>query len=503
MKQKIILFCLLVGFAACSTDEDLSNDVYYDNFDTDFNNTSNEGNLNNSTADLYEPGGEQYNEYVENEFISVANAPISTFSVDADGASYSNVRRLIDDNIRPPAGAVRIEELINFFPLDYPEPTGNHPIALNGEISACPWTADNRLVRIGIQGQTIPTNDLEASNIVLLVDVSGSMSSPDKLGLLQEGFKMLVDGFDASDRIAIVTYAGKDKLVLEATPGDEKQKIKDAIDALDSGGGTAGAAGIETAYEIATANFVEGGNNRIIIGTDGDFNIGPSSQDELVTLIEEKRESGIFITVLGVGSGNYNDAMLEQIANNGNGTYEYIDNTDQTHKVFVQEFGKFYAVAKDVKVQVEFNPETVESYRLIGYENRILGTEDFEDDEKDAGEIGSGQNITALYEIVPVVEADFNREMFTIDFRYKKPDEDQSTPLSLAIKDSGLSFEEASENLRFVSSVAGLGMLLIDSKHKGDLQYQDVIDWTNGAKSFDPFGHRVEFTSLALKAKNL
>ena len=498
--SKFLVFFLVIGIASCSTENSLENTGNYLSTTDSYS----PSNLGNSPEDLYGEQGEQYNEYIENNFIPVSEQAVSTFSVDADGASYSNTRRFLNNGLLPTNGAVRIEELINYFPLDYVSPSGNHPISLNGEISSCPWTPGHKLVRIGIQGEHIPKEELLPSNIVLLIDVSGSMGADNRLNLLKQGFNLLVDGFDQDDKIAIVTYASENKLVLEATSGNEKNKIKDAINGLGSGGGTAGAAGIETAYEIATANFVEGGNNRVIIGTDGDFNIGASSTEELVAMIEEKRELGIFITVLGVGNNNYNDGMLEQIANNGNGTYEYIDHINQAQKVFVEDFGKFYTVAKDVKVQIEFNPEIVESYRLIGYENRLLNQEDFEDDEKDAGEIGAGQNITALYEIIPVENGDIaNLEALTIDFRYKLPNQDQSSPIALSIKDLGKTFEEASENHRFTSSVAGFGMMLIDSKYKGNLSYNDLINWVNGSRSFDPNGHRTELASLIELAESL
>jgi Ca-activated chloride channel family protein len=328
--------------------------------------------------------GEQYNEIIENPFILTEEEAISTFSIDADGGSYANTRRFLNSNQLPPADAIRTEELVNYFDYDYPSMVNGHPIALNGEISSCPWAEGHRLIRIGIRGQEIPAAELPASNIVLLIDVSGSMKSADKLELLKAALNLFVDEMDAQDRIAIVTYAGNAGLVLESTPGDEKTTIKNAINSLGAGGSTAGAEGIITAYEIAQANFVEGGNNRIIVGTDGDFNVGPASQEEIVALIESKRDLGIFLTVVGFGTGNYNDALLEQLANNGNGTYEYIDQLEQAKKVFIYEYGKFYTVAKDVKVQVQFNPNLVHSYRLIGYENRLLDTEDFEDDEKDA-----------------------------------------------------------------------------------------------------------------------
>jgi Ca-activated chloride channel family protein len=445
----------------------------------------------------FEGGGDRFNDFEENQFISVADQPVSAFSIDADGASYAYVRRMINAGEDVPKAAVRTEELINYFPLNYDQPAGGAPIAVNGEVADCPWAEGHKLIRIGLQGKTIPS--LPPSNIVLLIDVSGSMSSDDKLELLKEGFEILVDQFDAQDRIAIVTYAGSAGVVLESTPGDEKTKIKKAIQKLGSGGSTAGAEGIITAYEIAQEHFITGGNNRIIIGTDGDFNVGASSQEELVSLIEEKRELGIFLTVLGVGTGNLNDGMLEQIADNGNGTYEYIDNLEQAKKVFVYDFGKLYTVAKDVKVQVVFNPDIVSQYRLIGYENRLLTEEEFETDSTDAGEIGAGQNITALYEIIPTNSGLDNVPTFTIDFKYKEPGSEVSIPLQLGIFDEGKSFSQASEHLRFTSSVAAFGMLLRQSAFSGNASYEKVTGWANGSMSYDPNGFREEFVELVGK----
>ncbi|MCB0517045.1 MAG: VWA domain-containing protein [Chitinophagales bacterium] len=449
--------------------------------------------------------GDTYNEVEENPFVQVAEQPVSTFSIDADGASYANVRRFIQqDNQLPPKGAVRTEELINYFQLDYPYADPTHPIALNGEVSQCPWNTSNKLIRIGIKGKPIPQNELPASNFVFLIDVSGSMGSEDKLELLKNGFKYFVDEMETTDKVAIVTYAGSAGVVLEATSGDNKTKIKNAIDALGSGGSTAGAEGIITAYEIAQQNFIAGGNNRIIIGTDGDFNVGPSSQEELISLIEEKRDFGIFLTVLGVGRGNLNDAALEQIANNGNGTYEYIDNLEQLRKVFIYEYSKFYTVAKDVKVQVEFNSANVEAYRLIGYENRLLNQEDFENDSKDAGEIGANQNITALYEIVPANNPNYKAvPTFTIDFRYKNPDADNSIPLNMEIFDEGNTFTTATDFMKFTAGVAAFSMLITDSQYKGTSSYEEVSNWISAVNLNDAHNFKAEFRNIVEKAKGL
>ncbi len=456
-------------------------------------------------GDNYYPGGDRYNDFEENPFINVGDVPVSTFSIDADGGSYSNVRRFLSEGMIPPPAAVRTEELINYFPLEYADDNDGHPISLNGEVSACPWDAEHKLIRIGIKGRSVPREQLPPSNIVLLIDVSGSMGSPDKLELLKAGFILLVEEFTAADRIAIVAYAGNAGLVLPATPGDQRTKIINAISGLGSGGSTAGAEGIKTAYAIAEKNFIKTGNNRVILGTDGDFNVGVSNQDELVALIETERDKGIFLTTIGVGRGNLYDGMLEQVADHGNGTYEYIDDIDQAKKVFVDEYHKFYPAAKDVKVQIEFNPLLVEAYRLIGYENRLLEKEDFEDDKKDAGEISVGQNITALYEIKPATHAIAFRTdpAFTIQFRYKRPDADMSIPLSLQVFDRGVRFEDSSESMRFTSGVAAFGMLLRNSKYRGTVTYDNILQWTSGSMTFDPFQRRASFAEIVRKASRL
>lgn len=422
--------------------------------------------------------GDNYGEIIENPFINVSEESTSTFSIDADGGSYANARRFLQESAQlPPKDAIRTEEFLNYFDLDYSNPTGEHPIVAHGEISVCPWNPENKLVRIGIQAKDIPEAELPPSNFVLLIDVSGSMASEDKLQLLKSGFNSFVDELDASDSVAIVTYAGQAGVVLEATPGDQKETIKNAINSLGSGGSTAGAEGIITAYDIAVQNFVDGGNNRIIIGTDGDFNVGPSTNEELIALIEEKRDQGIFLTVLGVGRGNLNDSALEQIANKGNGNYEYLDTIEQLRKVFIYEYKKFFTVAKDVKIQVEFDQANVLAYRLIGYENRVLDNEAFTDDTEDAGEIGADQNITALYEIIPQQVTNATIKSLTIDYRYKNPNEDLSIPLELNIFDQNLSFEDASDAMQFTASVAAFAMTLRDSEYKGSSTYPLIQQW--------------------------
>lgn len=438
---------------------------------------------------------ERYKDYDENPFLKVDEFPKSTFSIDADGASYANMRRFVYIGQKPPKASVRTEEYVNYFTYDYPEPESGENVSLSSDIVTCPWNSAHHILRLGIKGKTIPEDLLSNSNYVFLIDVSGSMSSPDKLGILKTGFKQLVDELNPKDRIAIVTYAGQVGVLLPSTSASEKDKIKSAIDKLGAGGSTAGAAGITTAYEIAQEYFIPDGNNRIILGTDGDFNVGISSTDDLVELIEEKRESGIYLTVLGVGGGNLNDHMMEQIANKGNGNYEYIDNASQIQKVFVYEKSKFHTVAKDAKIQITFNPDMVDSYRLIGYENRKLNDEDFEDDEKDAGEIGASQTITALYEVV-LKSTDVSGEYANFDFRYKFPGNDNSRILNLSIKNKPVDITAGSSETRFAVSVAGFGLLMRESEYKGSLDLKMIKELAGSSLSFDPNGYRKEFVEL-------
>ncbi|MBC3759895.1 VWA domain-containing protein [Hyunsoonleella sp. SJ7] len=446
----------------------------------------------NEALDFETPQIEKYKDHGENPFIETSEAPISTFSVDADGGSYANMRRFLNLGQTPPTASVRIEEYINYFTFDYSEPQGDNNVGLHSETSFCPWNTAHHLIRIGMKGKTIPEGQLPNSNYVFLIDVSGSMSSPDKLGILKSGFKTLTDNLKDDDKIAIVTYAGSAGLLLPSTPGSEKDKIKQAIDQLGAGGSTAGAEGIITAYKIAEENFINNGNNRVILGSDGDFNVGPSSTEDLVELIEAKRETGIYLTVLGVGGGNLNDYGMEQIANKGNGNYEYIDNAEQIQKVFSYELGKLYTIAKDSKIQITFNENKVASYRLIGYENRALDNDDFEDDTKDAGEIGSSQTITALYEVV--LKNSPNEDIFaTFDFRYKKPNTAESILITHEIKSTG---NTISENMKFATAVAGFGLIMKDSEYKGAITKEIVLDLANASTSFDPHGFRKEFIRL-------
>ncbi len=462
---------------------------------------------------------EQYDEIVENAFIAVAADPVSTFSIDVDRASYSNVRRFITQQGQlPPRDAVRIEELVNYFPYDYADPDGDVPIAIHTEVGRAPWKTQHQLVRIGLQARRIKLDNLPASNFVFLLDVSGSMTPANKLPLVKAAMRLLVNELRPKDRVAMVVYAGSAGLVLPSTPGDQKDKILDAIERLEAGGSTAGGAGIRLAYDQAVANFIRGGNNRVILATDGDFNVGASSDAEMVQLIEEKRRTGVFLTVLGVGEGNLQAAKMEKLADKGNGNYSYLDTITEAQKVLVHELGgTLYTVAKDVKIQVEWNPARVRAYRLIGYENRMLRNEDFTDDKKDAGEVGSGHSVTALYEVVPAgVSTDVSirmpdslryqrrsaqpsdaagPEMLFVKVRYKAPDGDESRLISQAVR----SGTRASPSLdfQFQAAVAEFGLLLRNSDFRGTADLGHVITAAREARGTDREGYRAEFVRLA------
>ncbi len=466
---------------------------------------------------------ESYASIKENGFLNPFKNPLSTFSIDIDAASYSNVRRFINNGSLPPKDAVRIEEMINYFDYEYPQPKGNDPVNIITEISTAPWNSKHKLVQIGLQGKKIATDNLPASNLVFLIDVSGSMNAPNKLPLLVSSFKLLTDQLRAKDKVAIVVYAGKSGLVLPATSGSDKAKIKDALNALIANGSTAGGAGIEMAYKIAGQNFIKGGNNRVILATDGDFNVGASSDKDMETLIEQKRKTGIFLTVLGYGMGNIKDSKMETLANKGNGNYAYIDNISEARKVLINEFGgTLFTIAKDVKLQVEFNPEKVQAYRLVGYENRLLEDKDFNDDTKDAGEMGSGHTVTALYEIIPTgVKSSFagavddlkyqenkkvktngnNKEMLTVKLRYKEPNGRTSKMIQEAVIDYSSSIVKTSNNFRFAASVAEFGMLIRQSDFKQNASFERVIQTASGAMGTDKEGYRSEFIKLAKSAK--
>lgn len=467
---------------------------------------------------------EDYDHIVENNFLAASQNPLSTFSIDVDQASYSNVRRFLQGGSLPPAGAVRIEELINYFDYQYAKPEGDMPFAVYTEMGVCPWSPQHKLVHIGLQGKEIPVNNLPASNLVFLIDVSGSMDEWNKLTLVQESLKMLTDQLREQDKVAIVVYAGNAGLVLPSTSGINKTSIKEAISNLEAGGSTAGGEGIKLAYKIALDNFIKGGNNRVILATDGDFNIGASSDDDMVRLIEQERERGVYLSVLGFGMGNYKDNKMQLLADNGNGNHSYIDNLNEAKKVLVNEFGNtLFTIAKDVKIQVEFNPANVQAYRLIGYENRILAAQDFNDDKKDAGELGSGHTVTALYEIIPAgVKDDFTKgvdslkyqpnkkglvsntnELMTIKLRYKKPDENNSNVISVAVSNDDALLDQSTNNFRFSAAVAEFGMLLRHSEYVQQSNFQQVVSLAKSSLGADAHGYRNEFIQLVKSAETL
>ncbi len=467
---------------------------------------------------------EEYNTIVENDFLESMSNPLSTFSIDVDAASYSNARRFINENTIPPRDAVRVEEFINYFDYDYPQPKDGSPFSITTEIGECPWNKDNYLVHIGIKGKELIGNEKRQSNLVFLLDVSGSMTPENKLPLVKKSMKMMIDKISSDDKVSIVVYAGAAGLVLPSTYVSEKQKILNAIDRLNAGGSTAGGEGILLAYKTAEENFIEGGNNRIILATDGDFNVGVSNTSELVQLIEEKKKSGIYLTILGFGMGNFKDGRLEEIADKGNGNYYYIDNFLEAKKVLGHEItSTLFTIAKDVKIQVEFNPAKVLSYRLIGYENRMLKKEDFEDDKKDAGELGAGHTVTALYEVVPVkevaaiqgyenlryqehrlkYEAVSSKEVLLFSIRYKEPDEDTSKLLTKTLELDPENEIEVSENFLFSSAVVQFALLLRDSQFKGTSNFESVISLAEDSQGKDEFGYREEFITLVRSTKDM
>jgi Ca-activated chloride channel homolog len=475
----------------------------------------------NAARDDAQFNTEEYGRIDENGFLAVADNPLSTFSVDVDRAAYSNVRRFLRYGQRPPRDAVRIEEMVNYFTYDYPEPSGAQPFSVTTEVAACPWNERHRVLLVGLQGRRMKTADLPANNLVFLIDVSGSMMEADKLPLVKEGLELLVNQLRPKDRVAIVVYAGNAGLVLPSTSGSDKGTILSAIQSLEAGGSTAGGAGIKLAYEVAKDNFLDGGNNRVILATDGDFNVGASSDGELEQLIESKRRDRIFLTVLGFGTGNIKDSKMELLADKGNGNYAYVDSLAEARKVLVSEMGAtLFTIAKDVKLQIEFNPAKVASYRLIGYENRLLRKEDFNNDAKDAGDIGAGHSVTALYELVPpgadaltssvdplkyqttrVTAA--SPELLTLKLRYKEPEGETSKLMTYTVNDSNAEVMAVSENLRFASAVAELGMLLRDSKHKGDATYDEARQLAQKSLGRDYEGYRRDFLTMIGAAQNL
>lgn len=472
--------------------------------------------------DPQEMNTEEYEYIKENRFLTAIQNPLSTFSIDVDTASYSNVRRYINNGSLPPADSVRIEEMINYFSYDYPLPGKDKPFSVNTEVSVSPWNKDNYLVHIGLQGRDIPESKLPPSNLVFLVDASGSMDSDNKLGLLVKSIELMSEEFSRKDRVAVVAYAGAAGVVLPSTAGNKTKEIMKALKSLTAGGSTAGAQGIELAYQIAMDNFIPDGNNRVIIATDGDFNVGISSSGELTRMIEEKRDQGVYLTVLGFGMGNYKDSRMESLADSGNGNYAYIDSLLEAEKVLVTDIRKtLFVIAKDVKIQVEFNPAVVSEYRLIGYETRLLEDRDFSDDKIDAGDIGSGHTVTALYEIVPVGKGGINKddlkyqdtsinetaqssgELMTVALRYKNPDENKSQLIEVPVLSDVRTLNNSSDNFRFSAAVAAYAQKLRGSEYVDDYSWDEIIDLTRKSKGDDDFGYRAEFQTLLRKVKLL
>jgi len=536
-KISVGLFIFSLIFSACSSRESANTSGDYKTSETQdiARSTSNSNAMMSNSAAMNAPmmeakrmsesddaqtNGERYARIDENPFLETSRAPLSTFSIDVDTASYANVRRYLNDGQMPPKDAVRIEELVNYFEYDYPQPIGNQPFSVNTETATAPWNRQHKIVSIGLQGKKVSMEDAPPSNLVFLVDVSGSMNTPDRLPLVKQGLKHLANQLSAKDRVAIVVYAGTSGLVLDST--NNRGEILSAIERLEAGGSTNGGQGIQLAYRVALDNFIQGGNNRVVLATDGDFNVGVTSDSELVNLIETKRRTGIFLSVLGFGTGNTNDSMMEKLADLGNGNYAYIDSQTEARKALGEQVaGTLYTIAKDVKIQVEFNPAKVAGYRLIGYENRLLANRDFNDDAKDAGEIGAGHSVTALYEIVPAgqtidndgielkysppraSETNFNDELLTVKLRYKEPNGTESRLLTQGLLDRGISIENASDNLRFASAVAEFGMILRGSRYKGSANFSNVTNLAQSSVGSDLKNYRSDFLSLLEKAKRL
>jgi Ca-activated chloride channel homolog len=466
--------------------------------------------------------GEGYKSVTDNSFLKANLNPLSTFSIDVDTASYSNVRRFINEGQIPPQDAIRIEEMVNYFKYDYPQPEGIRPFSVTSEVASAPWNEKHKLVRVGLQGKRLNNEKLPPSNLVFLIDVSGSMSAPNRLPLVKSSLRLLVNELRPVDRVAIVVYAGNAGLVLPSTPANQKEQILQAIDKLEAGGSTAGGEGINLAYQVAQDNFLKAGNNRVVLASDGDFNVGPSTETELVKLIEEKRDRGIFLTVLGFGIGNLQDAKMEQIADKGNGNYAYIDSILEAKKALVKEIGgSLYTLAKDVKLQVQFNPQKVQAYRLIGYENRQLAARDFNDDRKDAGELGAGHTVTALYEIIPIgvksevvigdtkseenaaIAVPVSNDLMLVNLRYKNPNQKESQLINYSVKDGFTSFNEASNDFKFASAVASFGMVLRNSPYKGNASLKSVLTLANQSQGTDLDGYRAEFVRLVERSQQL
>lgn len=467
----------------------------------------------------YPQNTESYAQIDENGFLQPTYKPLSTFSIDVDKASYSNMRRMINNGSKIPKDAIKVEELINYFNYNYHQPRSKDPIAINTKLSEAPWNKDHLLLKIGLQGKKVSLENIPASNLVFLIDVSGSMNSPNKLPLLKSAFKVLVDKLRPQDKVSIVVYAGAAGLVLPPTSGEDKQTIIAALDKLQAGGSTAGSDGIKLAYQTAEEHFIKGGNNRVIIATDGDFNVGPYKDSEMEDLIVDKRKSEVYLSCLGFGMGNYKDSKIEKLAQKGNGNYAYIDTMQEAQRILGTEFGgTMYTIAKDVKLQIEFNPTLVQAYRLIGYENRLLNDEDFKDDTKDAGEMGSGHTVTAFYEIIPTgieskyvkeidslkyskVEPSSNlkNELLTVKFRYKEPDSKKSKEITHTVKNK---IEKADSDFNFAAAVAMWGMYLRDSQYLNGATKEQIIALANENKSDDPMGYRSEFVRLMKSYRN-
>ena len=470
---------------------------------------------------LNELGAESYPHSVENSFVAVTQNPLSTFSLDVDTASYANIRRFLNQGTLPPRDAVRIEEMLNYFPYDYPAPRRGDPFSLYVEMAECPWNSAHRLALIALKARDVVPRKVQPMNLVFLIDVSGSMADENKLSLVKQSLRLLVEQLSPRDRVAIVVYAGDSRVALPSTPGDEKETILEVIDSLEAGGSTNGGAGIQSAYREAASHFIEGGVNRVILCTDGDFNVGITDQNQLVRTIQQQAKSGVFLSILGVGMGNLKDSTMQKLADKGNGNYAYIDNLDEANKVLVEQMrGTLVTVAKDAKVQIEFNPALVQAYRLIGYEKRMLRPQDFNNDRKDAGEVGAGHTVTALYEIVPAgapavpgVDAlkyqprsergDFTDELMTVKVRYKQPEANTSQLLTASVKDQRSSWRGTSSDFRFAASVAAFGLVLRDSPYKGAANLDLVLQLAEGSRGRDQNGYRSEFISLVNQARSL
>ena len=488
----------LLAMGCSTTDGDGAYDGYYDMKYTAYS-------VDGMTGEMPESGGDKFDDFKDNPFVKTADEPVSTFSVDADGASYAIMRRYLTGNYNVNPSSVRIEEFLNYFTFNYAAPTGNDHVAISAEVGDCPWNPGHKLLQLGIKGKELAANEMPRANFVFLVDVSGSMDSNDKLGLLKKGLTELLYQLNPDDRISLITYSGEVKKLLESTPVRDAGKIKKAISKLTASGCTAGGEALKMAYEEALTNYDPKCNNRVIMGTDGDFNVGVTSTDALVEMVENYARKGIYMTCLGFGLGNLNDAMMEKVSNAGNGTYHYIDCENEMMKVFVHERSQFVSVANDAKCQVSFNPDLVSEYRLIGYENRVMSNEDFENDKKDAGEIGAGQTITALYEIM-LNEDVYNRvdftpsnypDLVTFDFRYKKSLDGTSIPLQVKLSaDMPLNKYGRPDDFYFAAGVAAYGMILRDSPYKGDATIEMAKRLVNQGLSFDPHGYRAELLKL-------